>query len=62
MPESAQRYHILPCEELPALLAFLARLLLPITLSSSKQMPLFPPSWQARCKALVLRWDLKTDL
>lgn len=51
MPESAQRYHILSCEELSALLAFVARLLLPITLCSSKQLPFCPPSWQARCKA-----------
>lgn len=41
MPESAQRYHILSCEELP-LLAVMAGLLLPITLSCAEQMLLFP--------------------
>lgn len=59
MPESAQRYHIPACEEL-ASLAFMAGLLLPITLSCAEQMLLFP--WAGRQGAKHGQgWDLKSD-
>lgn len=59
MPESAQRYHILSCEEL-ALLAVMAGLLLPITLSCAEQMLLFPRAGRQGAKH-GQGWDLKSD-